>query len=171
MSVSGQEFKNVLAHWASGVTIVTTVADGAPIGITASSLTSVSIDPPQVLICVGRRLFTHAAILKSGVFAANILGAEHVEWGKRFAGLAPESSDRFHDIAWTKAVTGSAILPGVLAWVDCRVRHAYDGEDHSIFVGEVVAAGAQGGPAPLLYFNRNWRQLAELPLEPAAAKA
>ena len=160
MSVDVQEFKNALAHWATGVTIVTTIQDGEPIGITASSLTSVSVEPPQILICVGRRLFTHGAIAESGIFAVNILSAEQVDWGKRFAGLIPESNDRFAGIDWRTAKTGCPILPGVLGWLDCSLRHAYDGEDHSIFVGEVKAAGYKTG-APLLYFNRNWREIAE----------
>ena len=81
MSYNTLGFKNVLAHWASGVTIVTTIADGQPVGITASSLTSLSLDPPQVLICVARKLYTHSMIMKSGAYAVNILGVEHLEWG------------------------------------------------------------------------------------------
>ena len=160
MSYNTLGFKNVLAHWASGVTIVTTVANGQPVGITASSLTSLSLDPPQVLICVARKLYTHSAIMKSGAYAVNILGVDHLEWGMRFAGMRPEQ-DRFADIAWTTAFTGSPILPGVIGWLDCRLRHAYDGDDHSIFVGEVLAADYREDMKPLLYFNRNWRQLAE----------
>ena len=161
MSVDAENFKNALAHWASGVTVVTTVADGRPIGITASSLTSVSLQPPQILICVARKLYTHAAILQSRVFAVNILNTAHLEWGMRFAGMIPEIEDRFAGIDWTAAATGCAILPGVMGWLDCRLSHSYDGDDHSIFVGEVLASGYQESAAPLLYFNRHWRQLAE----------
>lgn len=160
MSVDVQDFKNALAHWATGVTMVTTIGDGHPAGITANSLTSVSLQPPQILICVARRLFTHGAIAQSGVFAVNILSADQLEWGKRFAGMVPELSDRFEGIDWTTAKTGCAILPGVLGWLDCRLSHAYDGDDHSIYVGEVLAAGFQSG-VPLLYFNRKWRELAD----------
>lgn len=164
MSVDVQDFKNALAHWASGVTVVTTLGDGRPIGITANSLTSVSLQPPQILICVARKLFTHAAIAQGGVFAVNILSTDQLEWGMRFAGMLPEHADRFGGIAWTTAETGCAILPNVLGWLDCRLRHAYDGDDHSIFVGEVVAAGFQSG-VPLLYFNRHWRQMADETLQ------
>lgn len=160
MSADVQDFKNALAHWATGVTVVTTCSDGQHVGITASSLTSLSLEPPQILICVARRLHTHAAIQTSGKFAVNILNVEQVEWGMRFAGLIPEHADRFAGIDFTTAVTGCAILPDVLGWLDCKLRHAYDGDDHTIFVGEVVAAGFQAGP-PLLYFNRQWRQLGE----------
>ena len=170
MSIDVQSFKETLAHWASGVTVVTTLAEGRPVGITASSLTSVSLEPPQILICVSRKLFTHQAIQQSGVFAVNILGADHLEWGMRFAGMLPELADRFAGIELQQGVTGAPILPDVLGWLDCRLRHAFDGGDHTIFVGEVVAAGATEERSPLLYFNRTWRQLDGTPLrlrEPA----
>ena len=78
MSYNTLGFKNVLAHWASGVTIVTTVANGQLVGITASSLTSLSLDPPQVLICVVRKLYTHSALVKSGAYDVKSLGVGHV---------------------------------------------------------------------------------------------
>jgi len=159
MSIDVQSFKNVLAHWTSGVTVVTTQIDDHPVGMTASSLTSVSLNPPQILICVARKLYTHQAIEQSGVFAVNILGTEHLEWGMRFAGMIPGLSDRFAGIETHTAVTGAPLLPDVLGWLDCRLHHAYDGGDHTIFVGEVVAAGASEERSPLLYFNRTWRQL------------
>ncbi len=164
MYVDVQVYKEVMARWASGVTVVTAQVDGKPIGITASSLSSVSVNPPQVLICVGNTLYTHHAIQQSGAFAVNILAADQLEWGMRFAGMLPEGEDRFHDIETTTAITGSPLLPGVLSWLDCRLRHAYDAGDHTIFVGEVVDAGANEAGAPLLYFNRAWRQLQMEPL-------
>ncbi|HQY90035.1 MAG: flavin reductase family protein [Caldilinea sp.] len=165
MSMDVQSFKDALAHWTSGVTVVTTQMDGRPVGITASSLTSVSLAPPQILICVARKLYTHQVIEQSGVFAVNILGTDHLEWGMRFAGMTPELADRFADIELQRGVTGAPILPDVLGWLDCRLRHAYDGGDHTIFVGEVVAAGATEERSPLLYFNRTWRQLDGTPLQ------
>jgi len=165
MSVDLQQFKNALAHWTTGVTVVTSQLDGSPVGITASSLTSLSLQPPQVLISVTRKLYTHDAILQSRTFAVSILTAEQLGWGMRFAGMMPEYTDRFEGIRWTTAVTGCAILPDVLGWVDCTLRHTYDGDDHSIFVGEVVAAGFRDDKMPLLYFNRHWRQLADGVLE------
>ena len=73
--------------------------------------------------------------------------------------MIPEAEDRFAGIAWRTVATGSPILPDVLGWLDCRLSHSYDGDDHSIFVGEVLAAGNREDAAPLLYFNRHWRQL------------
>ena len=161
MTVEPQLFRQTMAHWASGVTVVTTVADGVRSGITASSFASLSLQPPQILICANKKLYTHTAIETSGAFAVNILGVEHLEWGMRFAGMRPELADRFEGIASHTAVTGAPILSGALGWLDCTLRHAYDGGDHTIFIGEVVATAANSTDAPLLYYNRNWRQLAE----------
>jgi len=165
MSVDAQTFREVMAHWATGVTIVTTQFDGKPVGITASSFTSLSLQPPQILICVNKKLHTYEAIRASTVFAVNLLGVEHLEWGMRFAGMRPAVTDRFAGIDWGTAQTGAPILPGVLAWFDCRLAQLYDGNDHGIFVGEVLAGSAPGRGTPLLYYHRTWRQLAEEKLE------
>lgn len=166
MPIDPKTFRETLSFWASGVTVLTTLADDGeelrPVGITASSFTSLSLSPPQVLVSVNKRLYTHDAIKRSGFFAASILHEGQQEIGKRFAGMIPEVEDRFADLEVHTAATGSPILSDALAWVDCVVHHAYDGEDHTIFVGEVVAAGVcryEGVEQPLIYFNRNWRKL------------
>lgn len=159
MAVNETNFKNAMAQWASGVTVVTSTHAGGHVGITASSFSSVSLTPPRILICVAKKLFTHGIIEQSGAFAVNILGAQHLEWGMRFAGMFPEMEDRFAGIEYTTKVTGCAILPGVPGWLDCRLAHAYDGGDHTIFVGDVVEAGAESAADPILYFNRSWRRL------------
>lgn len=163
IAVPVEQYKRTLAHWATGVTVLSTVAGGEDVGITASSFTSLSISPPQVLVSVSKRLYTHNALRESGVFAVSILREEQVGWGKRFAGLVPEVEDRFADIAVHRAETGCAILSEALGWVDCRVTHIYDGDDHSIFVGEVLAAGAQEEGKPLIYYHRNWRGISDTP--------
>lgn len=165
MSVQENSFKDAMAKWASGVTVVTSVNEGHNVGITASSFSSVSLQPPRILVCVAKTLFTHGVIEKHRAFAVNILGTQHLEWGMRFAGMFPEMEDRFEGIEYTRAETGCPILPGVLGWLDCRLAHAYDGGDHTIFVGEVVAAGSETGGEPILYFNRTWRRLDDNALE------
>ena len=161
MSVDPQIFRETLAHWASGVSVATTVAVGRPLGITVSSFTSVSLQPPQVLICVGKKLYTNQAILAQGAFAASILGEDQLELGLRFAGLIPEMEDRFVGVETFTSVTGCPILVGALAWVDCRVHQAHDGDDHTIFVGEVLAAGSSNQATPLLHYNRRWHHLGD----------
>lgn len=159
MPVESQVFKNCLAQWASGVTVVTSADGDQRVGITASSFTSVSLEPPRILICVDKRLYTHTLIERSQVFAVNILSEDQLELGMRFAGLLPELADRFAGIECSTAVTGAPILPGGLAWLDCRLVYAYEGGDHTIFVGEVEAAHAQEPGDPLLYYSRQWRKL------------
>ncbi len=162
-TVDVQSYKEAMAHWATGVSIVTALVpeEGRQVGITVSSLTSLSIDPPEVLISVSKKLFTHHVILASGRFAASILRAEQTDLGMRFAGMVPEVEDRFAGVDTHYALTGCPIIGDALAWVDCTVKHVFDGEDHTIFVGEVVAAGNAAAGAPLLYYDRKWRLLAD----------
>lgn len=113
MGIESQTFKAVMACWAGGVTIATTHHEAAPVGMTVSSFASLTLQPPQVLICANQQAHTHAAISASGCFAVNMLSAEQQEWGMRFAGLQPEITDRFAGIEWFTAQSGAPILPGV----------------------------------------------------------
>jgi flavin reductase (DIM6/NTAB) family NADH-FMN oxidoreductase RutF len=165
MSVDEATFKNALAQWSSGVTIVTTrLEDGTVKGMTASSFSSVSMKPFLILVCVARRLYTHRLLEQSGIFAVNILGTDHNYWGKLFAGIYPEVENRWEDIHYQTAVTGSPILPGALGWMDCRLYRQVEAGDHSIFLGEVVAAGNAGSGQPLMYYNRTWGTFSPLKL-------
>jgi flavin reductase (DIM6/NTAB) family NADH-FMN oxidoreductase RutF len=157
MLIEAQAFKNTLSRWASGVTVVTTTKNGEWKGTTVSSFSSVSLDPPLVLICIANKLVTHDLLVDTGLFAANILNEEQTELGKLFAGMMPEVEDRFTygKWGWDTAVTGAPVLPSASGWVDCKIVHTYDGGDHTIFVGEVQAASASDAP-PLLYYNRHW---------------
>ena len=157
--IDPQNFRSTLSHWASGVTVVTTQLNEPRVGITASSFSSLSLDPPLILICVAKKLYTHQVIEQSRIFAVNILGVEQLEWGKRFAGMIPELEDRFQGIDVQHAVTGAPILGGALAWLDCTLHDTHQSGDHTIFIGEVVAAHAGAEGNPLLYYHRNWRQL------------
>ena len=162
MAVDPAAFKAVMGQWPSGVTVVTTVDDDGPHGMTASSFSSVSLEPPLVSVCVAKHLNTHGRLRASGVFAVNILDKDQVDHGLRFAGMLDEVSDRFAGVDVTTAVTGAPLLTGTLGWVDCRVWQAYDGGDHTIFVGEVLAAGTDPAASPLLYHSRSWGQFADV---------
>lgn len=162
MSVDANTFKAVMGQWPSGVTVVTTRDAQGPAGMTASSFSSVSLDPPLVSICVARHLGMHARISGAGVFAVNILSKDMVEDGRRFAGMLPGVTDKFDGVTVSTAVTGAPLLPASLGWVDCRLWAAYDGGDHSIFVGEVLEAGIDRTAAPLLYHSRSWGQFADV---------
>lgn len=155
--VNEATFKQVMSQWASGVSVVTTLDEGKWLGITVSSFNSVSLRPPLVSVCVATNLYSHDVIQKSGVFAVNILSASQTDMGMLFAGLKPDIEDRFADLDIQLGETGCPILPHVMGWADCRLWAAYPGGDHTIFVGEVVAAGVHTEPQePILYFNRRW---------------
>jgi hydroxymethylglutaryl-CoA lyase len=158
MSIPESDFRQALSKFASGVTVITSRHGETPIGITASSFSSLSVAPPLILVAVHKNLFTHKVISESGSFAVNVLGASQVELGMRFAGMQPDVDDRFADLAVHTAVTGSPLLPGCMAWIDCEVWAVYDGGDHSIFVGEVKALETSNLDSPLLYHDRLWRR-------------
>lgn len=159
MAVDAQTFRAVLGQWPTGVAVVTTTAGDGWHGMTAGSFCSVSLDPPLVLVCLARGIRTHELVERSGVFAVSFLGKDHAAIGHRFAGREP--GDRFARGTWTAAPTGAPVLAEALAWLDCRVAHAYPGGDHTIFVGEVLGAETPRRTAPLLFHSRAWGQLAD----------
>jgi flavin reductase (DIM6/NTAB) family NADH-FMN oxidoreductase RutF len=171
VGVDSDAFRAVLGQWPSGVTVVTTVrpeqqqaGDLAAgwYGMTASSFSSVSLDPPLVSVCLARTIPSHDLIDTTGVFAVNILGKDQAEVGKRFAGmLGGEVHERFAGLDFRTAATGSPVLADALGWVDCKVVYAYPGGDHTIFVGEVLAAETPRLTAPLLFHSRAWGQFAD----------
>lgn len=156
-------FRDVMAQWPSGVTVVTTLAaDGSAHGMTASSFSSVSLDPPLVSICLSRSLYSHGLVETSGVFGISVLAKDQADVGRRFAGMEAGVTDRFAGEPWSTASTGVPLLDSALGWFDCRVVHAYPGGDHTIFVGEVLAGRAAGKSAPLLFHSRGWGQFADV---------
>lgn len=149
MSVTGAEFRAALGRWASGVTIVTSAAGDRIHGMTVSAFTSVSLDPPLVAICADKTSDTLELISKSGVFAVNILSATQQALSNRFASKRDEHL-RFVGLDWRTGVTGSPILPGVLAALDCRVVASHDAGDHVIYVASVEWVELYAGE-PLVY--------------------
>lgn len=139
---------------------MTTVAGGQWHGLTASSFSSVSLDPPLVSVCLARSAFAHDLVRDSGVFGVTILGKDQATLGQRFARFEP-GADRFPDGEWETAKTGSPLLASALGWLDCAVVHAHEGGDHTIFVGEVLAAATPRTTSPLLYHSRTWGQFAD----------
>jgi flavin reductase (DIM6/NTAB) family NADH-FMN oxidoreductase RutF len=146
------EFRRILGHLPTGVTVVTTLLpDGAPCGLTASAVCSLSLNPPLVLVCIDRDADSYEPIRAAGTFSVNVLPAEQEGLARRFAG-EQQSQEKFDGVAYRTESTGAPILDIALAWVDCRVCAEYAGGDHTIFVGEVLAGGAREG-TPLLYYR------------------
>jgi flavin reductase (DIM6/NTAB) family NADH-FMN oxidoreductase RutF len=167
MAADPKMFKDVLSHFASGVTVVTTSVDGVPHGLTVSAFSSVSVTPPRVLICLGNETDSKPLVERAACFAVHILGREHAGLGPRFAKLGADTSDPFTGIVHRRERTGAPILAECLAWLDCRVESALAVGDHTIFIGAVEAAG-RGAVAgePVLYYRRGWRVLDPEPFDP-----
>ena len=143
---SRDQLRAVAGRFATGVTIVTSVRpSGEPCGLTANSFTSVSLEPPLVLVCVDRRANSHDCIRAAGHFAVNVLGADQRDVAELF--WVGDREQRFRSLKWEEHRTGSPVLEGALAWLDCRVVDQHRAGDHTIFIGEVEAcAGREGDP-------------------------
>ncbi len=150
-------FRRIMRNYPTGVTVVTALhRDGTPFGLTANSVASVSLDPPLVLVCVSERSSSLGAILSSGAFAVNVLGAGAAATAKRFAEL--DADRRFENVRYTVADGGSPILGDVVAWMACSVYRTFEAGDHLILVGHVNEAEAPGGD-PLLFFQGRYESL------------
>jgi flavin reductase (DIM6/NTAB) family NADH-FMN oxidoreductase RutF len=158
MSVTAGEFRRALGCFAAGVTVVTTrQPNGLPCGLTATAFTSVSVDPPLVLVCVDRRSESYPHFATSGVFAVNILTAAQEGVSARFA---VSGGDKFAGVSFRWGLTGAPILTEHLAYLECRMVREYEGGDHTIYVGEVLEAGVADG-RPLLYYRGVYATLAD----------
>lgn len=141
----------MLGHFCTGVVVVTGLSDGEPVGFTVQSFTSVSLDPPLVTLCPARSSATWPRLRSAGTFCANVLTDDQEATGRVFATTGGE---RFRGLGWRPSpATGSPLLDGVLAWVDCRIEAEHDGGDHLIVVGRVLDLGVGSGGRPLLFYR------------------
>jgi flavin reductase (DIM6/NTAB) family NADH-FMN oxidoreductase RutF len=158
-SVSADSYRAVMRHWPSGVTVITMPTADGPHGMTASAFTSVSVDPPMILIVVDRRWRSHAMIEAAGAFCVNILSAEQRDVSDRFAGRHGDLPDRFAGVPTTTAVTGSPCLVEAIGYLDCVVMQTHTAGDHTVFIGRVVAGHVGDVAEPLLFHNTRYRRL------------
>ncbi len=167
MSVTPLEFRQVMRQFTTGITVVTTVKpDGSYYGITVSSFTSVSLNPPLVLICIDKKTEANNILPQSGFFCANILYEGQEYLSNRFAGREPDNLTPFQDIPLHTEVTGAPVFEDSLGFTDCRITETYEGGDHTIFVAEVLKTGISArldpdgqGIDPLLYFRSNYHHV------------
>ncbi len=147
-----------MRRYPTGVTIVTTVVDGAPKGFTANAFSSVSADPPMVLICVNRSARTHPLISRAGVFCVNVLRLEQRALAERFSSHDHETP--FDTVGYRSGPSGSPVLDGALAFFDCELSEEHSAGTHTVFIGRVLecALGEEG--APLGYYDGDYRDFA-----------
>lgn len=157
MAFDPAEQRRIMGTFATGVTVVTTCGEPAT-GLTANSVTSLSLDPPLVLFALAKKAGSHQAFRDSGCFAVSILSDKQQDISNRFATPGPKD---FSSLNIKTAQTGSPIIADSLAWVDCKLVEVLPGGDHDIFIGEIVAGELNGGN-PLLYYSGKYRGLAPL---------
>jgi flavin reductase (DIM6/NTAB) family NADH-FMN oxidoreductase RutF len=156
--VSAEEFRRACGRFATGVTIASVLDEsGMPHGLTISSFTPVSLDPPLVLICLGRETASLETFRNVKHFGINVLAHDQRGLSERFA---RKGQERFDGLEWTPGETGVPLLAGALAQMECQVTQRIPAGDHEIFIGEMVCARVHKGE-PLIHFSGRYRKLAE----------
>jgi len=156
MPVTDELLRSAMRHWTSGVSIVTSRLDTEQRGLTANSLTSISLNPPLICVTLAARTRTHALTAQTGTFAVTILAATQADLAARFAGDIPEMGERFAGLETFTLETGCPLITGGMAWMDCRVAFMYPMKSATLFVGELTAAKAVEAGEPLVYHHRTF---------------
>jgi 3-hydroxy-9,10-secoandrosta-1,3,5(10)-triene-9,17-dione monooxygenase reductase component len=151
--VDPQMMREVLGHFASGVTVITALTDDGPIGFTCQSFSSLSLDPPLVAFAPARTSRTWARLREIGQFCVNVLAEGQDAFSQKFAQSGP---DKFEGVPWALSPHGNPVLEDVVAWIDGRLWAEYDGGDHTIAVARVLDLGADPDRRPLLYHRGSY---------------
>jgi 3-hydroxy-9,10-secoandrosta-1,3,5(10)-triene-9,17-dione monooxygenase reductase component len=153
---AARRFRDVLGRFASGVTVVTSVSDGEPVGMTCQSFASVSLSPPLVLFCPAKTSRAWPLIQRSGKFCVNLLAHDQAELSNR---MASKGVDKFAAVPWTPSpATGSPLLDGILGFVDCTIHDVHEAGDHYIVLGRVQELESSAAEHPLLFFEGRYRR-------------
>lgn len=156
MAIDARELRNVMGNFATGVTIITTKnAAGKPFGLTANAFSSLSLDPPLLLICVDKKVDCYACFDESKVFGVNFLSEGQDQLSNRFA---TKGIEKFEGVSYKLGELGVALLDDALAHIECKVANAYEGGDHTIYVGEIQSATVLSD-RPLLFFRGKYYKL------------
>ncbi len=161
VDVAPDTFRAVMGHFVTGITVVTTFADGAPQGITVNALSSVSLEPPLVMVALDRRRFITPSVHAFGRYAVNVLSEEQQALSDCFAGAPVRPGrDAFCGASWTPGSTGLPLLDGAIATLECTVVETFRAGDHELFIGRVDALGhSDQRPMPLLYYRRRYLRI------------
>lgn len=151
VGVTPDEYRKALGSFASGVTVITTMNDGAPVGTTVSAFSALSMEPPLVLVCLARTSKTLEHIKQSGVFCVNILASTQARHAKQFA--SSKGTNKFENVEFCSGHTGAPILTGAAASIDCTLRETLPGGDHAILLGHAQTSVVNPQFAPLAYFR------------------
>lgn len=161
MAIDPQVLRQTMRNWATGVTVVTSAYGEERAGATVSSFTSVSLEPPTVLVCLQKSIYVHDIVSQAGLYAVSLLGQDQEAISNRFAGFDATVTDRFEGLEIVEAPSGLPFLVGAIAWLDCRVVSSIATGTHTIFIGEVEHVQFNSESAPLVYHNRAYKHLVE----------
>ncbi|TGK62659.1 flavin reductase [Leptospira wolffii] len=156
MSFSTDEFKNALSHFASGVTVVTFSDPLRSGGLTVSSFSSLSLDPPLVLFSLQKNIASHDPLLSSGLFTVNVLASDQEELSNQFASGKIDKHELIQKLGCDLGHNGVPFLNGTLSRIECEVDKQVDGGDHTIVIGRVLASVSDDSKRPLLYYRRKY---------------
>lgn len=156
-----EQLRQTMRRWSSGVTIVTAAYDGTRHGMTVSSFTSVSLEPPLIIVSLQVDSRTYQLITKSEAFAVTILSSRQQDLSNRFAGRIPDTEDRFDGVKTDTLVTGAPLIKDGLAYLDCRVSQTIPIGANCLFLAEVVAVRSFDLRAPLIYHDGEYYSLLE----------
>jgi len=157
-----RRLRELMGRFATGVTVVAARHGPLLAGMTANAIATISIDPPILMASIARKAETHGAIIGSHAFSVSVLADDQQALAACFAQPTTATKlTRFCDAAWHEAETGSPILEGALAYFDCRLTERHPGGDHTVFLGEIVAAGYREDAAPLIWYGSRFNRLAE----------
>jgi flavin reductase (DIM6/NTAB) family NADH-FMN oxidoreductase RutF len=158
MPIEKNELRQVMGHFATGVTIITTLTKAGQLhGLTANAFTSVSLEPPLLLISVDKKAESWPAFEESRVFTVNILADDQEGLSRKFA---VSGGNKFEGVAYRIGANGAPILDGTLAYIECTLYVAYDGGDHSIYLGEIQQVEIHEGK-PLVFYRGGYRALGD----------
>jgi len=145
-----ERFRQVLGHFATGITVITAIDGGEPVGFACQAFAALSLEPPLVLFCPAQTSSTWPRIRRAGVFCANVLTAEQGDLATLFGRSNP---DRFSKVDWVPDASGSPIIDGVLTWVSCQILDVHTIGDHYVVIGQVRELGEIGQDRPLLFYR------------------
>ena len=156
MVMKSQGLRRVMGHFATGVTVVTTRdKNGNPYGLTVNAFNSLSLNPPLVLVCLGKAAECYSFFAESGVFTVNLLSERQEKLSRRFA---TKGIKKFAGVKWRRGRNDVPLLDGAIGYIECKIINQYDGGDHTIYIGKIINAAA-AGDRPLLFFNGRYRRL------------
>jgi flavin reductase (DIM6/NTAB) family NADH-FMN oxidoreductase RutF len=159
MTIDTARYRQIIGHFASGVTVITSAHDGWLHGMTANAVTSVSLNPLLLLVCVDHTAHAHQQLEESGRFGVNILTEDQEDVSRLFASHEPPERDSLRGVAYHLGQHGAPIIEGCLAYFECEVAERFAGGDHTIFLGAVQGGEVLQETLPLLFYRGGYRRL------------